>query len=269
MTNCFFILKNIKFKIDSIVIRFNKEGEFPEEKEIQVRLEAVLTTLYLLFNEGYYSSNASKVLRKDFCLEAMRLTLLLTQYAATNHPKVNALLSLMCFHASRFEARIDKNNELVDLEHHDRNKYNRDLIILGNQYLGYAVEQSDDPSISHLQAAISYCYSIAKSYEEIDWESILEFYNILIRKQRSTQIILNRLISYSKVYGADKALQELYTYKQSANFTDGTLYYAIKSELLKDLNDVYKSKVALEKAIEKSNNVLEQRYFAKKITQLA
>ena len=175
----------------------------------------------------------------------------------------------MCFHASRFEARIDKNNELVDLEHHDRNKYNRDLIILGNQYLGYAVEQSDEPSVYHLQAAISYCYSIAKKYSEIDWSSILEFYDILIKKQRSPLILLNRLISYSKVHGADKALQELSVFEKSSNFNESTLYYAIKSELLRDLNDVYKSKVALEKALEKSNNVLEQKHFAKKISQLA
>ena len=80
--------------------------------------------------------------------------------------EVNALIALMCFHASRFEARIDDNNEIVDLEHHDRKLYNRDLIILGNRYLELATKQSKEPSDYHIHAAISYCYSIANSFSK-------------------------------------------------------------------------------------------------------
>jgi RNA polymerase sigma-70 factor (ECF subfamily) len=81
--------------------------EFPEAAEIQNRLENVLTTLYLLFNEGYYASGCTVTLRKDVCLEAVRLTNLLLESKLTSQPPVYALLALMCFHASRFEARID------------------------------------------------------------------------------------------------------------------------------------------------------------------
>jgi len=79
----------------------------------QQALENVLTTLYLLFSEGYYSENQDSVLRNELCLEAMRLTYLLIGNEQTNLPPVNALLSLMCFHASRFEARKNENGELV------------------------------------------------------------------------------------------------------------------------------------------------------------
>lgn len=87
--------------------------EFPVEAEINQRLETVLTTLYLLFNEGYYSESHDTILREDFCLEAMRLTSLLIENEPTNQPPVNALLALMCFHASHFKARKNKNGEIV------------------------------------------------------------------------------------------------------------------------------------------------------------
>jgi len=86
----------------------NIQLELPSNDEVGKRLETVLTTLYLLFNEGYYSESHDAVLRKDLCLEAMRLTSMLTEFEQTNKPAVNALLSLMCFHSSRFEARKDQ-----------------------------------------------------------------------------------------------------------------------------------------------------------------
>ena len=78
--------------------------DFPGSTEINKRLETVLTTLYLLFSEGYYSESQNEVLRKELCLETMRLTNLLVENEQTNLPSVNALLSLMSFHASRFDA---------------------------------------------------------------------------------------------------------------------------------------------------------------------
>src|ERR1700676_1310132 len=87
--------------------------EFPSPSEINKRLETVMTTIYLLFNEGYYSVSQNKTLRKDLCLEAMRLCNMLVENNSTNKPSVNALLSLMCFHASRFEARFNKSGDPV------------------------------------------------------------------------------------------------------------------------------------------------------------
>ena len=80
----------------------------------------MLTTLYLLFNEGYYSIQ-NKTLRKDFCLEAMRLNYLLVENEITNQPSANALLSLMCFHSSRFEARNKRKGEMILYEDQDTN----------------------------------------------------------------------------------------------------------------------------------------------------
>src|SRR6185295_40661 len=93
--------------------------ELPGVSEIDERLETVLTTICLLFNEGYYSVSQNKTLREDLCYEAMRLCYMLVENKYTNKPQVNALLSLMCFHASRFEARINKNGEYVLYDEQD------------------------------------------------------------------------------------------------------------------------------------------------------
>jgi len=95
-------LRNAKVKI-----------EFPNTEMLEDRLETVLTTIYLLFNEGYYSASKNTSLRKELCLEAIRLNYLLLNCIETNKPSTNALMSLMCFHASRFDARIDKDGALL------------------------------------------------------------------------------------------------------------------------------------------------------------
>src|ERR1700761_2694919 len=99
--------------------------ELPPDSEIDKRTENVLTTIYLLFNEGYYSSSTNTVLRKDFCLEAMRLNHMLTENKITDKPAVNALLALMCFHSSRFEARIDSKGELILYNEQDTTLWNK------------------------------------------------------------------------------------------------------------------------------------------------
>src|SRR3979409_902921 len=102
--------------------------ELPALSEIDARLAKVLRTIYLLFNEGYYSVSQDRTLRKDLCFEAMRLCYMLVENKATNKPQVNALLSLMCFHASRFEARIDQHGGIILYEDQDPGLWNADLI---------------------------------------------------------------------------------------------------------------------------------------------
>ncbi|HEY2726031.1 MAG TPA: sigma-70 family RNA polymerase sigma factor, partial [Parafilimonas sp.] len=129
------------------------EIEFPPATEINKRLETVLTTLYLLFNEGYYSESSDTILRDDLCLEAMRLSYLLIENEQTNQPQVNALFSLMCFHASRFAARKNENGEIILYEDQDENLWNKELIEKGAYYLN---QSSHGNSISkyHLEAGI-------------------------------------------------------------------------------------------------------------------
>jgi RNA polymerase sigma factor (sigma-70 family) len=128
---------------------------FPANSEIDRRLATVLTTLYLLFNEGYYSISQNTSLRKELCMEAMHLNHLLIANDATNKPNANALLALMCFHASRFEARINPDGEQVLYEDQDTSQWDRGLIAKGKHFLSTAA-QGNEVSKYHLEAGVAY-----------------------------------------------------------------------------------------------------------------
>jgi RNA polymerase sigma-70 factor (ECF subfamily) len=180
--------------------------EFPPEAEIGTRIQAVLTTLYLLFNEGYYSSNKDTTLRKDLCLEAMRLTYLLVENESTNLPDANALIALMCFHASRFDARTDDNGEMIRYDEQDTNLWNDELISRGNHYLNLASKGSVVNKY-HLEAAIAYWHTI-KTDSIKKWESILQLYNRLLQIAYSPIAALNRTYALYKARGKQEAIAE-------------------------------------------------------------
>src|ERR1700733_13886407 len=127
----------------------NVKIEVPSETEMNDRLETVLTTLYLLFNEGYYSESRDTVLREDLCLEAIRLTYLLIENDKTNKPAVKALLSLMCFQASRFKARKNDNGEMILYQDQDEALWDKELISKGAYFLHLA-SQGNKISKYHL-----------------------------------------------------------------------------------------------------------------------
>jgi len=199
--------------------------EFPKQEELPIRLETVLRTLYLLFNEGYYSISSNKSLRKDFCLEAMRLTLLLTQYSITNQPKVSALLSLMCFHASRFDARLDDSGAFVLYEDQDISLWDNALKEKGELYLNHS---STGNSISkyHLEAAIAFWHTEEKDSAE-KWENILQLYNYLLQIEYSPIAALNRTYALAKANNRKQAIKEA----KKINLEKNHFYHCLLAEL--------------------------------------
>ena len=128
--------------------------KLPPVNQIANRVDNVLHIIYLLFNEGYYSKTKNQILRKDLCLEALRLALLLTEYERTNLPATNALIALMCFHSSRFEARTTDKDSLVLYEQQDEKLWNRELINQGIHFLDLSV-RGNELSTYHLEARIA------------------------------------------------------------------------------------------------------------------
>ncbi len=178
----------------------------PPAEEINKRIDAVLTSLYLLFNEGYYSSSQNSVLRKDFCLEAMRLTGLLVENEKTSNPQADALFALMCFHASRFDARTNENGEIIQYDDQNIELWNDELISTGHYYLNKA-SRGKELSRFHLEAGIAYWHTIKNdSYEK--WENILQLYNQLLCINYSPVGALNRTYALSKIYGKKAAILE-------------------------------------------------------------
>ena len=248
--------------------KFRKEVQLlkiPVQMGLQSRLFQVLRIIYLLFTEGYAATSGSQIIKRDICYEALRLALLLQDNKYCKHPNLNALIALMCFHASRFDARLDKVGELVTLEHQDRSKYNQELISIGIQHLENAGTQDRTPSDYHLEAARSYYHSIAKNFEDTDWKSILYLYDVQLKLYYSPMVALNRIIPFAKQHGAKKGLAELEVLGKRGGFENQGLYHAIRAELQSELNRPEKQQAALKKAIALSENELVKRHYQKKM----
>jgi len=207
------------------------EIEFPETAEINNRLENVLTTLYLLFSEGYYSESNDTVLREDLCMEAMRLTFLLIENEQTNLPNVNALFALMCFHASRFAARKNENGEIVLYHDQDKTLWNEELILKGSYHL-HKASTGERLSKYHLEASIAYWHTIKEDSKE-KWENILQLYNRLLQIAYSPIAALNRTYALAKANGKEVAIREA----EKLKLTNNHYYYTLLGELYKGIDN--------------------------------
>ncbi len=242
--------------------------DIPIEMGLQSRLFVVMRVIYLLFSEGYAPHSGELIVRKDVCYEAIRLALLLRENKYCKHPNLEALIALMCFHVARFDARIDAEGQLVDLEHQDRSKYNQALIEIGIFHLKNSGTIDRQPSSYHLQATVSYYHCIAKTFEETAWNSILKLYDLQLQQQYSPILQLNRIIPHLKVHGAHKALKEINNFEKTPDFIENTLYHAIKAEIFTDLGNSNDARQALKNAIELCTNPLQEKHLLKKLRQL-
>ncbi|HEV8513296.1 MAG TPA: sigma-70 family RNA polymerase sigma factor [Cyclobacteriaceae bacterium] len=234
--------------------------EFPGEAEINQRLETVLITLYLLFNEGYYSESHDSVLRNDLCTEAMRLTYSLIENESTNRQMVNALYALMCFHASRFEARQNGNGEMVLYQNQDETLWDKELISKGGYYLHQAAK-GNELSKFHLEASIAYWHTIKEDTKE-KWENILALFDQLLQMEYSPIVALNRAYALSKIKGKHEAIVEAERLKLETNH----FYFTLLGVLYMDI-DREKAKMNFQKAFSLAITQTDKRTIQKRIDQ--
>jgi len=202
----------------------------PSSQDISARLDAVLLVIYLLFNEGYNSAGDNQAIRKDMCLEAMRLAMLLTEKPTTNEDsRIYALLSLMCFHSARFDARIDNDGCLVILEDQDRDLWNKELITQGVQFLSQSASGTTATAY-HLEAAIAAEHCLAANFRETDWTKIHQYYTVLERLKPSSVIKLNLAIITGKKDGPLAAIAALHKLGKLKTLESYYLFYASLGE---------------------------------------
>ena len=237
------------------------ELEMPPDNEISNRLDNVLHIIYLLFSEGYYSQTQNEILRKDFCIEAMRLGSMLTENEKTNLPKTNALLALMSFHASRFNARQTSGDSLVLYEHQDPSLWDLDLINQGIQFLNLSA-QGNEISSYHLEAGIAYWHCVKEDSKE-KWENILHLYNQLLLINYSSGVALNRIFALYKVKGKREAITEV----EKLQLDNNHFYFLLLGELYKDF-DNNKAKINFQKAYDLAKTQTEKQGILEKINGL-
>jgi len=206
------------------------EIEFLDGINKEKRLGAVLTTIYLLFNEGYYSSTRNIKLRKELCIEAMRLNYLLLENKNTCRPEVSALMSLMCFHSSRFNAREENDGKIILYNEQNKDDWDKELIEKGEYYLNLSAKENQITKY-HLEAGIAFWHTRINDSKE-KWESILQLYNLLLQIEYSPIIALNRTYALSKARSKQMAINE--TLK--INLNNNHLYHSLLATLYKNID---------------------------------
>jgi RNA polymerase sigma factor (sigma-70 family) len=242
--------------------------EIPAGNELTQRLESVYTILYLLFNEGYNSGKADELIRKDLCAEAMRLCLLLSTHKAGNRPATFALLSLMCFHASRFESRVSEQNDIILLPGQDRSKWDRELISRGYYYLNKSSE-GEELTIYHLESAIAAEHCLAPEFASTNWQRLLQLYDMLLEIKHTPQVLLNRAIVVAQLHSIATAINEI---KQIENIDQllrtQYIFPAVLGDLYWRLGDHEQAKPLLEAALQLTTSQAEKKLIAEKLEKL-
>jgi len=218
-------LTRAKQKIHQARIPF----EIPAGGELEQRLDSVLQSLYLLFNEGYKASSGENLVREEFCEEAIRLAELLVAHPAGNQPKTHALLALMLLNAARNPTRLDSEGNLLRLQDQDRTRWDRSMISRGMFHFAQSAA-GDHLSEYHLQAGIAACHCAAKDYESTDWPKILSLYDRLIEFDQSPVVALNRAVAIANVHGPKAGLQAVRQVRNLNKLNSYYLLYAVLGE---------------------------------------
>jgi RNA polymerase sigma-70 factor (ECF subfamily) len=194
------------------------------------RVHGVLHMLYLLFNEGYSSAQPDRLIRRELCDEALRLALMLREVPAGELAVTDALIALMCFHAARFDARVDGTGGLLLLEEQDRSRWDRELIQRGLDHLMRSA-RGETVSRYHAEAGVAAAYCLAPSYAETHWEEIVGHYDVLERIAPSPLHVLNRAIVLAEWKGPDAGLAALETFEAPSWLLGYYLWDATLGEL--------------------------------------
>jgi RNA polymerase sigma factor (sigma-70 family) len=253
-------LTRAKQKIQETQVPF----EIPAGDELARRLDSVLQSLYLLFNEGYKASGGEKLVREELCDEAIRLTELLTQHRAGNQSKTHALLALMLLNTARLPAREDKEGNLLRLKEQDRTRWNQATIARGMAHLH---ESATGAEISeyHLQAGIAACHVAAVDYQSTDWARILSLYDQLMEFDDSPVVALNRAVAVANVHGAEAGLHALQHIRGRKKLDSYYLLYAVIGELQMRLNNPEAAAQEFRKSFELAETKSERAFLLKRL----
>ena len=200
--------------------------EVPDESELQDRLQTVHEVLYLMYNEGYSTSQGLDPIRVDLCEEAARLCHLLCEHSVSNST-THAILALMLFHAARLPARMDEDGAVVLLDDQDRSKWDQGLIQIARQWL--ARSGRGELSQYHLQAAIAMQHCQAKSVESTNWPVIVQLYEKLGRMNNSPIYVLNMAIARAQSGDIKTAFKDLANISEHPDMAD---YYLLDLSLI-------------------------------------
>ena len=240
----------------------------PDTNDMPERIDAVLTAIYLIFNEGYAPTHGEPIVRADLCAEAIRLGRLLRSLMLPQPPsEVTGLLALMLLHDSRREARLDENADLVVLEDQDRTRWNQEYIAEALPLVQEAL--LGEPGPFSLEAAISAEHCKAKRAVDTDWRQIVAYYNLLEQLTGSPVVSLNRAVAVAMASGPPSGLSLIDSLAANGDLDEYHLLHAARADLLRRSGSFDEAAKSYRRALELVTNDSERRFLEKRLKEVS
>ena len=256
-------LVRAKRKIRDAAIPFR----VPEQDELSERLDAVLGTLYLVFNEGYTATSGDLLTRPDLCERALHLARVACELLP-DEPEARGLLALMLLTSSRRWARVDLDGDLVRLADQDRSLWDEERAAEGRAELERALGLRR-PGPYQLQAAIAAVHSEARAAHETDWEQIVALYDALLEHLPTPVVALNRAVALGEARGPGPALDELDRLVADGHLAAYSYLHASRAEFLSRAGRTAEAREAYSRALETTDNAAERRFLARRLAALS
>lgn len=251
-----------KAKIRNAGIPFTK----PSLADLPDRVDAVLSVIYLIFNEGYSASSGDSITRADLSGEAIRLGRVLLDLLP--EPEVMGLLALMLLHESRRTARATQDGDIILLEDQDRTLWDRTLIAEGVSLVGRAF-QGGEVGAYTIQAAIAAQHAVAAQPDQTNWAEIVALYDLLFRASPSPIVELNRAVAVAMRDGPEPGLRLIDDLLARGNLADYRLAHSARAELCRRMGRKEEARKAYERALELTRQEPERRFMEKRLQELA
>ena len=238
----------------------------PEPRELSERLDGVLHTLYLLFNEGYKASGGDHLVRAELCHEAIRLLTQVTQHPVTQEPRAVALLALMLLNAARLSARTDDAGGLLRLHEQDRSAWDQAMIQRGIACLR-AASQGSTLSVYHIEASIAATHCLAAEAAATDWPRILQLYDQLLTITSSPVTAMNRAVAVARVHGSQVGLEALDHIERRYLLDGHHLFHAIRGTFAAELGQKAVAISHFRQALNLATLHAEREFIARRIAE--
>lgn len=239
----------------------------PDTKDMAARLDAVLTVIYLVFNEGYAATRGGPLVRSDLCAEAIRMGRLVRLLMAPQPPpEVTALVALMLLHDARRNARINEAGDLIVLEEQDRSRWDQVQIAEALPLVDEAFRGRPGPYA--VQAAVAAEHCRATRTEDTDWSGIVALYDILERLQPSPVISLNRAVAVAMATGPHPALALVDAIAETSALENYHLLHAVRADLLRRIGYMEEAAKNYERALSLVTNESERRFLERRLGEV-
>ena len=239
----------------------------PASGELAERLDAVLTVIYLVFNEGYAATRGERLIRTDLSAEAIRLGRLVRTLMSPAPPaEATALLALMLLHDARRDARVDEAGDIVLLEDQDRSLWRREQITEALPLVEEAMRGGASPYA--LQAAIAAEHCRAAAPEDTNWAAIVRYYDALLRMEPSAVVSLNRAVAVAMLRGPQAGLDIIDQLDATGELDRFHLMHAARADLLRRLGSRGEAAKSYQRALDLAANESERRYLARRLREV-